>query len=235
MSRQFCFLMETTSPKGSIGLYSFQEEKKRNLQPLEVKTWESLAHSALITSAFESLFKTFQKLNSPGKTTAFLALGAGPGRFTGVRVGVSFAKTLGFALNMPLYPVSSLEILAESQKEEEKPILVLLNAFKNSLYMALYRRKNSSIMEELIPPCVVLAGDLQKKIKTKCVCVGDGYKAYKDIFPLELKHLLEIKENIFPNTKYLADFLQRKFDVSGLVSWRRLKPVYLRSPVGLVI
>ncbi len=231
MSRKFCFLVETTSPKGSLGLYSFQE---RGIQPIEVKTWEGSAHSALITSAFESLLKIFQDLNPTLNKKAFLALGAGPGRFTGVRVGVSFARTVGFALNLPLYPVSSLKILAESQKGEEKPILVLLNAFKNSLYMALYRRKNS-LMEELIPPCVVLARDLPEKIKTKCICVGDGYKAYKDIFPSELKGYLEIKENIFPHTKYLADFLQREFDVSGLISWKKLKPVYLRSPVRLVI
>ena len=235
-----------------------------DIQPIEVKTWEGLSHSAFITSAFESLFKTLLVLNPKQNLKGgFLALGVGPGRFTGTRVGVSFAKTLSFAFRIPLYPVSSLKILAESEEKEERPILVLLNAFKNSLYMALYQRKHFKL-QELIPPQVVLAQDLHKKLllvenrysisseeksyllrskegklktrlfKQEWVCVGDGYFAYKKVFSKELKKRLLIRENIFPGVKYLAQVLQREFEVSKLISWKDLKPIYLRSPVPLI-
>ncbi len=234
-----------------------------DIQPIEVKTWEGLSHSAFITSAFESLFKTLLVLNpKPNLTEGFLALGVGPGRFTGTRVGVSFAKTLSFAFRIPLYPVSSLKILAESEEKEERPILVLLNAFKNSVYMALYQRKHFKL-QELIPPQVVLAQDLYKKLlpaenrcsisseksyllrskegklktrlfKQEWVCVGDGYFAYKKVLSKELKKRLVIRENIFPEVKYLAQVLQWEFEVSKLISWKDLKPIYLRSPVPLI-
>ena len=240
INKMFCFLIETTSPKGSLALYSLSIEK-RDIQEIAVKKWGDCAHSALITPAFESLFHSYLKLTSSVKSVsslqsdkkAFVALGIGPGRFTGVRVGISFAKTLGFVLDIPIYPVSSLKILAESQKEQEKPILVLMNAFKNSLYMALYQREQSNL-KELISPCVVLVEDLSKKIHTECVCVGDGYAVYEHKLPPELKEKIKVRESIFPEIKNLASILEREFDSSCLIQWKELTPVYLRSPVQAI-
>ncbi len=262
-----CLLIETTSPKGSLGLYSlssleentfrrppeettqkyrdFSElEPKRNIQELRVKTWTKGSHSALITSAFKSLLPFFPKAaldsslffssTSENPLNMILVLGVGPGRFTGVRVGVSFAKSLSFVLGVPIYPVSSLKIMAESQITQEKPVLVLQNAFKSSLYTALYQKEGSQLKER-IPPCVVLPKDLNEKIKEQCVCVGDGYRAYESFFPAELKARLEVKEDIFPEVKYLSTLLRREFDPNRLIHWKKLRPVYLRSPVQLII
>ena len=241
-----CLLIETTSPKGSLALYSFEN---KTIKPLSIKRWEGPSHSSSITSAFESLIPSLQnQLNLPhlknlpsllssqtisSSPPLFISLGIGPGRFTGVRVGVSFAKAIGFALNIPIYPVSSLKILAESQAEQEKPILVLLNAFKNSLYMALYQKKELKL-KELIPPSLVLPQDLHKYIKEETLCIGDGYMAYENVFPLELKEKLKVKDHMFPEVKYLASLLQREFNPSQLINWKELKPVYLRSPVKLL-
>ena len=251
-----CLLIETTSPKGSLGLCSLSSEAGDTL-PIVIKEWSGSSHSASITLAFESLFKNPEEWGSEGrpspgfsskgtissklalnkknlnKNLSFLALGVGPGRFTGVRVGVSFAKTLSYILHTPIYPVSSLKILAESQVEQEKPILVLVNAFKNSLYMALYQKKESKLAE-LIPPSVVLPQDLSKKVQPECVCVGDGYAAYEAAWPLDFKKKIQVKENIFPEVKYFPSLLQREFDSSQLIQWEELKPVYLRSPVQVI-
>lgn len=241
-----CLLTETTSPKGSLALYSFEN---KTIRPLSIKRWEGPSHSNFITSTFESLIPSLQNQlnlshlkNLPSllslQTTSsspplFISLGVGPGRFTGVRVGVSFAKTVSFALNIPIYPVSSLKILAESQAEQEKPVLVLLNAFKNSLYMALYQKKEGKI-KELISPSLVLPQDLHEYIKEETLCIGDGYRAYENIFPAELKEKLKLKDYIFPEVKHLASLLQREFNPSQLINWKELKPVYLRSPVKLL-
>jgi len=189
----------------------------------------SPAHSTSASSASSAspAHSTLSKKN-------FIAIGVGPGRFTGVRVGVSFAKTLGFALNIPIYPVSSLKILAESQTGQEKPILVLLNAFTKSLYMALYQKRKGGL-EELAPPCVVSVQLMEKQALPECVCVGDGYAVYKDKLSSNLKKRMEVKENVYPEVKYLAALLKREFDPSRLISWRELTPVYLRSPVQTLV
>ena len=242
-SLSHCFLIETTSPKGSLALYSRSPEE-REIRAIAIKEWSEGAHSSFITPAFESLFQSYLKIVSPSDAASsidptlhkdtFLAVSVGPGRFTGVRVGISFAKTVAFVLGVPVYPVSSLKILAESQKEQEKPILVLLNAFKNSLYMALYKKEQEEL-KELISPCVVLAEELNIKIRTECVCVGDGYAVYESQLSSDLKKKIEVKENIFPEIKNMASLVKRECNFSSLVEWRELTPVYLRSPVKAII
>ena len=229
--------METTSLKGALGLYSF---KKGNIQPMKVKTWDK-DHSAMLNIVFASFFDSH--VTSVNKKTndnsvirredlksAFLALGIGPGRWTGTRVGVSFAKTLNFVSQVPICPVSSLKILAESQFEQKKPILVLMNGFKNSLYMALYQ-KNQGWLKELIKPSVVLPKDLPNLIKIDCLCVGDGYDVYKSCWSKKFKSQLEVKSNTVPEIQHLARLMSREFAPSQFTDWKHLSPVYLRSPV----
>ena len=233
--KKFCLIMETSSTKGALGLYSFKS-KTLGIKPIQIKTWTG-DHSACLNPAFESFFvkKLWKKPLLTRKTLAkntFLALGVGPGRFTGTRVGVSFAKSLNFISHVPIYPVSSLKILAESQFEStNRSILVLMNAFRNSLYMALYQKKEGRLKER-IAPCVVLPKDLEHQIKTECVCIGDGYRVYEELMPLSLKRKMAIcKECVVPEIPFFARLLQREFDPSGLRDWRALAPLYLRSPV----
>ena len=221
--QQFCLLMETSSSKGALGLYSFKGVG--DMQVIELKTWIK-DHSPQLNSAFEKFFQNHKEILS----LKFLALGVGPGRWTGVRVGVSFAKAFNFVSTVPLYPVSSLKILAESQFHQEKPILVLMNAFKNSLYVALYQRKGGRL-REVIAPTVILPNDVSGLVKTNVLCVGDGYGVYESFFSKSLKSKLEVKDNVFPEVSDLAKLLNREFDSSQLVDWRKLLPVYLRSPV----
>ena len=235
-------LIETTSPQGGLALYRFN---KADTKLLALKKWkEPFSHSAFITPAFEELLPVLKKelkisdlkslsFKASRPPPFFISLGIGPGRFTGLRVGLSFAKTFSFCKNIPLYPVSSLKIMAESRAHQEKPVLVLLNAFKNSFYMALYQKKKSRL-EELIPPRVVLPEKLIDYVQQDCLCLGDGYAVYKDLLPADLKKKLELKKHLFPEVKDLAKLLNREFDPSALISWKELKPVYLRSPVKLL-
>ena len=227
-------MMETTSPKGVLGLYSFNQQVGNtppDIKPIGIQKWTG-DHSACLNPAFKSFFEN-PKLSFNRKKwqeNTFLALGVGPGRWTGSRVGVSFAKSLNFISHVPLYPVSSLKILAQSQFEQEKPVLVLMNAFKNSLYMALYKRKKDRL-QELIAPSVTLPQDLVHIIKEECVCVGDGYQAYSAYLPESLKVKLKPVTPTFPEIQGLVSLLKQEFDPKHFIGWRDLEPFYLRSPV----
>ena len=138
------------------------------------KTWDSSSgpHSdQLVLKIAQAL--SFEKQDSPLKQEEIylqlkkhlvaVAVGTGPGRFTGIRTALSFAKSLAYALKIPICPINSLQILAESFFEENpsgfkenlseleenpsgfkdkasglskkiSPVYVSLQAFKNQVY-----------------------------------------------------------------------------------------------------
>ncbi len=71
----------------------------------------------------------------------------GPGSFTGVRIGVTIAKTYGYLIKKDITPISSLKILAISS-EHNDIILSLIPANKSSYYVCLYDKDNNEIVPE---------------------------------------------------------------------------------------
>jgi tRNA threonylcarbamoyladenosine biosynthesis protein TsaB len=69
-----------------------------------------------------------------------IAVGVGPGTFTGLRIGIATARALASASGLPLRPVSSLAALAEGMREQtgERPLLPLIDARRGELFAALY-------------------------------------------------------------------------------------------------
>ena len=224
-----CVLLETSGPDGSIALCDLSSDKS-SAELIGTEKWNGPSHSTFVTEAFSQLFK---KTSYSPQELNLIALGIGPGRFTGIRVGVSFAKTLAFVNNVPVYPCSSLRILAESQINQGKPVLVLMNAFKNSLYVASYQKRDETVFE-LVAPTVMLPEQLSQFENKEYICVGDGYLAYESELPTNLKKNCDVKENVFPQANDLMGVLQKEFHKSRQIHWKNLHPVYLRSPVPIL-
>ncbi len=70
----------------------------------------------------------------------------GPGSFTGVRIGVTIAKTYSYLLNIPVIPVSSLKMLSLSLDHDY--CLAIINANHDNYYFALYDKDNKEITKE---------------------------------------------------------------------------------------
>jgi tRNA threonylcarbamoyladenosine biosynthesis protein TsaB len=107
-----------------------------------------------------------------------VAVGVGPGPFTGLRVGVVTARTLALALDIPAYGVCSLDVLAAQAVDEGavgRPFLVATDARRKEVYWAAYDQDGVRLGD----PQVSKPAD----VATRAPVVGSGAVLYPDAFP----------------------------------------------------
>ncbi|MHC5279664.1 tRNA (adenosine(37)-N6)-threonylcarbamoyltransferase complex dimerization subunit type 1 TsaB [Listeria kieliensis] len=103
-------------------------------------------HSIRLLPAIDALLKECQvKPNELNK----IAVSRGPGSFTGLRIGVTTAKTLAYELEIPLVGISSLQVLAQNAIFFEGPIIALMDARRNNVYAGVYEARKGELMSTL--------------------------------------------------------------------------------------
>ena len=116
----------------------------------------------------------------------------GPGSFTGIRVGVTIAKIIGYCLNIPIIPLSELELLATT-KTNTKYNIPLLDARRGYVYGAIYDQDlNVYFNEEYI-----LLSQLEKEYP-KDYTIIDGVNMNVDLLKIIKKH--EFDQPINPHS-----------------------------------
>lgn len=109
---------------------------------------------------------------------AGICVSQGPGSFTGVRVGVVTAKTLAFALGVPLYLVSSLGSLARRWPIAGEIVVPVLDARRKEIYGAIYRHGENAEIEllrdERVEPVERLLADAKSIGEERLWFLGDG-------------------------------------------------------------
>lgn len=142
------------------------------------ETSEGLSHSELLTVFIEELFaENDLKLNQ----LEAISVSKGPGSYTGLRIGVSVAKGLCYALDIPLISVNSLEILsnyAALNPIEDLLFCPMIDARRMEVYTALYNSK----CEEIMPVSAEIIDDgfLKEYLKdSRILFFGNGAEKCK--------------------------------------------------------
>jgi tRNA threonylcarbamoyladenosine biosynthesis protein TsaB len=126
-------------------------------------------------------------LDEAGLTVADLdavAVAVGPGSFTGIRLGIGFAKGIAFARGLALVGVGTLDALAEAAAEPAKPLAACLDARKGEVYLALYAPGAPPARErdvEAVPPAVA-AAKIAGSLPPGGLVVGDATGIYEPEF-----------------------------------------------------
>ena len=110
-----------------------------------------------------------------------IAIAAGPGSFTGLRIGSATAKGLGLALDKPLIEVPTVDGLAYNLYGNQNLVCPLMDARRNQTYTGLYQFDENG-MHTLIPQCVVGIDEMIGQINDRNLAVtflGDGVPVFK--------------------------------------------------------
>lgn len=107
-----------------------------------------------------------------------VAVAAGPGSFTGLRIAAATAKTLAWSLKLPLYAAGTLECLAWGAHANGEPVLAVLDAGQSEYYCGAWLWRGApEPAEELLPPCSLDVDALAGRMKElfpggRVTCVG---------------------------------------------------------------
>jgi tRNA threonylcarbamoyladenosine biosynthesis protein TsaB len=161
-----------------------------------------------------------------------LALGCGPGSFTGVRIATSVMQGLAFATGLPLLPVSSLAACAQAtyQQRQWKKILVAMDARMGEIYWGAYIANAHGIMElqgeEMVcPPTNIINRDHEDWHGA-----GNGWQTYETLFPWH-PAMIDAEEG-GPTAEGVAILANAMFLRQEWVAAAAVAPVYLRNTVA---
>ncbi|MFC0007066.1 tRNA (adenosine(37)-N6)-threonylcarbamoyltransferase complex dimerization subunit type 1 TsaB [Micromonospora siamensis] len=155
----------------------------------------------------------------PADLTAIVA-GLGPGPFTGLRVGLVTAATMGQALDIPTYGVCSLDAIGYPAAAGE-PVLAAGDARRREIYWAVYDGAGQRIAGPDVDLPAVAAERARELAVT--VAVGDGAHRYADVLGLPLR-----AEPRYPDPSALAGLAAERIRAGA--PGERLTPLYLRRP-----
>jgi tRNA threonylcarbamoyladenosine biosynthesis protein TsaB len=136
--------IETASPDASVALH----DGLAVVASLTLSIGSRHAE-ALLPAIEHLLLQTDRQIDA----VTHVCVDRGPGLFTGLRVGLSTARGLAFALDVPLVAVSSLEALAYAHARLDETIVCALDARRREVYVGAYQRSGSGL-QELIQPFV---------------------------------------------------------------------------------
>ncbi len=129
----------------------------------------------VVDSLFSELGLTPQSLDA-------VAVGAGPGSFTGLRIGMATAKGIAFAIGKPLWAVSSLAALAHAALRADETIVAVLDARRGEVYAGAYRRHERGVV--LVGDERVFAPSEVTSLATNARYTGDAAAVYPELASL---------------------------------------------------
>lgn len=159
-----------------------------------------------------------------------IAVSSGPGSYTGLRIGVSTAKGLCYALDIPLIAVNTLDAMAQGMiAENDKLLIPMIDARRMEVYSAVYDENKKRISE--IEAIVVDENFYTDFRKSKhLILAGDGADKCSELFKADAS--IKIEPSFMPQAEFLATLAEKKFKNSEFENVALFEPFYLKEFVA---
>ena len=215
--------IDTSSAVGSVAI-------ARDGAPVCHQTISTdMTHSANILPAMQKVIAesgiSLKQLNT-------VAVGVGPGSYTGVRVGIAFAKGVAFGLKIPIAGVCSFESMLSAHKNFEGAICTLVDAKMGGTYWAAYRWNGDEITT-LNKPAVSRTEDINFECGREILFLSPDIEKFIGILRKKFSNRasLEFKE-AFPDATYIAILGGKRILEKDKHPEMKLEPYYLRPSMA---
>lgn len=156
-----------------------------------------------------------------------LAVGIGPGSWTGVRIGVTVAKILAHAVNKPICGISSLEAMAHQSKGASLLLCPLVDAGRENIYAAFYRVRGKELTREGEYYAGTIRG-LTERVKEPVMFLGRPAYLYRGVITSEMGALARFgSPSDTPSGSVFASLSLPRFAAGVADDALSLVPLYL--------
>ena len=212
--------IETSGKNCSVALF----EGLQLVSIREVHT-EQFSHSENLHVFIEQVLK---ESNLQPKAIKAIAISAGPGSYTGLRIGVATAKGLCYGWDIPLIALPTLRILAEQVSYEFTDIeyiIPMIDARRMEVFTAVYSHDFSPILGERAEILTESTFDTYLN-KGKTIFLGDGITKFQAICKHKNAYFWE---NKFPSAKQMGRLALEKYQTQAFEDIAYFEPFYLKE------
>lgn len=185
------------------------------------------SHGSFLLPAVEFLMK---ETDLSYRNLSAVAVGLGPGLYTGMRVGIATAKTLAQALSVPIVGVPSLDLLAFEIRYSNKLICPVLDAKRKEVFFAFYRAVPGGVTrvtDYVVGTPERLLAELQGSGE-EFLLVGSGALLYRHLLEGRGKVEFGSIANAFPRATSLVELALPRLFREDFDRLFHLEPMYMR-------
>jgi tRNA threonylcarbamoyladenosine biosynthesis protein TsaB len=153
-----------------------------------------------------------------------VAVSKGPGSYTGLRIGVSTAKGLCYALGIPLIAVDTLQVLAHQVSVDNGIIVPMLDARRMEVYSAIFDKNHDNIKAV---QAEVLTEESYSEFTETLYFIGDCQEKCQTV--LTQPNFKFIPEILFPSASQMSQLSYEKFNQNDFEDVAYFEPFYLKD------
>ena len=186
-----------------------------------------LQHAAQIVPIINRLAKA--QAWEPGDLGE-LYISAGPGSFTGLRIGITLAKTMALATGVRLVAVPTARVLVENAPPEAQHVVLVLDAKRDQIFTARFERQGDHWIEREPAHVDSLEAMLQRAPRPVHL-VGEGLPIHRKFIPIEDHGIIvTLEEQWRPRASVVARLGYAMARGGEFADPDRLTPIYIRKP-----
>jgi tRNA threonylcarbamoyladenosine biosynthesis protein TsaB len=192
-------------------------------------SWQSCNNHSI--ELMPALVRMLEQQNVEAADLAAVAVAIGPGSFTGLRIGLSVAKGLAQAQDIPILGVPTLDILAFQHAEQRRPIWTVIQAGRGRLCVARYVRYRGKWRQRGGIQLTTLDG-LVERLTGRCLVCGELGREDVDyvLERTESDILFSTPSQAMRRPACLAELAWRRFERGEQDDIVSLSPIYLHTP-----